>query len=336
MALLEAEDADDGLAREALDRAAMALDDVGADAEQRSSTQCSDSGSSRSASAVAPVTSATTMLTCRRRRSRVFGGAAAGAAGAGHRGRRKIELGILGEHQPLQPPQLLAGLEPELLGEEAARVAVDGERVGLAPGAVEGEHEVGARALAERLGRHQLLQLGDQLGVPAERRAPPRCDARARPAAARRGGRPRCAPGPRTQPLQRLAAPQRQRARQRRRRRPAARRRRRRAGRARAPARSRGSAWRWSPRRAAAAARTRSPAPPSRRSPAGTRPRARASAVPATRPHRDAAAARPAASAACWRPARGAGHPRDLERTEDPKLHHVSSLRADRTAFTAS
>ena len=83
------------------------------------------------------------------------------------------------------------------------------------------------------------------------------------------------------------------------------------------------------PRRAAAAARRRSPAPPSQRSPAAPRPRAPRSAVPARRPRRDAAAARPAASAAWLAPSsRGRPSCRDLERTEDPKLHHVSSLRA--------
>ena len=127
---------------------------------QRSSCACSDSGSSRArdrrdedADEPAPRL------------------AAAGAAGAGARRRpgRRVELGRLVEHLLLQPPQLLARLEPQLVGEEAARVAVDRQRVGLAPRAVEREHELRAQALAQRVRRHQLLQLGDQLGVAAVR-----------------------------------------------------------------------------------------------------------------------------------------------------------------------
>ena len=80
---------------------------------------------------------------------------------------RRVELGRLVEHLLLQPPQLLARLEPQLVGQEAARVAVDRQRVGLAARAVEREHELRAQALAQRVRRHELLQLGDQLGVAA-------------------------------------------------------------------------------------------------------------------------------------------------------------------------
>ena len=96
--------------------------------------------------------------------------AAAAAAGGGARApARASSSGDLLEHQPLEPPQLLARLEPELVGEEGARVAVGGERVGLAPAAVEREHQLAAQALAQRVRGDELLQLGDELGVAAER-----------------------------------------------------------------------------------------------------------------------------------------------------------------------
>ena len=46
---------------------------------------------------------------------------------------------------------------------------VDGERVSLAPGAVEREHELTAKALAQRLGADQGLELSDELRVAPER-----------------------------------------------------------------------------------------------------------------------------------------------------------------------
>ena len=46
--------------------------------------------------------------------------------------------------------------------------AVTGERVGLPPGPVEGEHQVPAQALAQRVLADELLELGQHLVVPAE------------------------------------------------------------------------------------------------------------------------------------------------------------------------
>ena len=58
---------------------------------------------------------------------------------------------VLREDGPLEPAQLLAGLEPELARRAAAAVLVDGERVGLPAAAVEREHELAAQALAQRV-----------------------------------------------------------------------------------------------------------------------------------------------------------------------------------------
>ena len=62
-----------------------------------------------------------------------------------------------------------AGLDPELLDQRPARVAVDVERLGLATRAVEREHELAAQALAQRVLGDQRLELADELGVAAER-----------------------------------------------------------------------------------------------------------------------------------------------------------------------
>ena len=51
----------------------------------------------------------------------------------------------------------------------AARCLVDLERVGVAAGAVEREHELGVGALAQRLLPRQRLELAHELGMAAER-----------------------------------------------------------------------------------------------------------------------------------------------------------------------
>ena len=46
-------------------------------------------------------------------------------------------------------------------------VAIGGERLGLAPGAIQGEHLLAAQPLAQRMLEHQCVELGERLGVPA-------------------------------------------------------------------------------------------------------------------------------------------------------------------------
>jgi hypothetical protein len=67
-----------------------------------------------------------------------------------------VELRILGQHGRMQALQLPARLDPELIDEDAPRLAVGIERVGLASTAIEGEHQRGRETLAARV-------LGDQL-----------------------------------------------------------------------------------------------------------------------------------------------------------------------------
>ena len=68
----------------------------------------------------------------------------------------------------LEPFERRPGLERELVGEETAALLVHLQRVGLPARAVEREHQLAAQALAERIRRHQPLQLRDELRVSAK------------------------------------------------------------------------------------------------------------------------------------------------------------------------
>ena len=80
-----------------------------------------------------------------------------------------VERGILLEDALVELAQPASRFDPELLDEHPAGVRVDLERLGLAAGAVEGQHELAAGALSQRLGRDQPLQPPDHLLVVAER-----------------------------------------------------------------------------------------------------------------------------------------------------------------------
>ena len=83
----------------------------------------------------------------------------------GRRGGRGVQLGIVAEDGALEPPQLLAGLEAELVGELAPHSAVGLQRLRLAAGTVEREHELGPQALAQRVRGDQRLELADEVCV---------------------------------------------------------------------------------------------------------------------------------------------------------------------------
>jgi hypothetical protein len=99
---------------------------------------------------------------------------AATARGRGRRccrrgaGGRALKLGVLLQDRPLELAQLLAGLQSEVLDQFAARPAVGLERIRLAPGPVEGEHQQRPQSLAERVADQQALQLRDRRGIVAE------------------------------------------------------------------------------------------------------------------------------------------------------------------------
>ena len=99
----------------------------------------------------------------RRRRSRQVAPRAAGRIG---------ERRVLTQDRRLQRAQRLARLQPELLDQQRAPAAVDLQRLGLATGAVEREHQLTARAFAQRLRGDELLQVGQRLGVTAASQPP--------------------------------------------------------------------------------------------------------------------------------------------------------------------
>ena len=61
--------------------------------------------------------------------------------------------------------ELGARLDPELLDEHLARVAVGLQRVGLAAAAIQREHQLRVQPLAPRVLAGELLKLADQFGV---------------------------------------------------------------------------------------------------------------------------------------------------------------------------
>ena len=81
---------------------------------------------------------------------------------------RRRQRRIVGEHRLLEALQSLARLEAQLLGEQAARLVVDTQRVGLSAGAIEREHQLPAKALAQWMLRNESLQLRSDVGVAAE------------------------------------------------------------------------------------------------------------------------------------------------------------------------
>ena len=80
-----------------------------------------------------------------------------------------VERRILRQDRSLELAELAARLDAGVLDEQRSTLAIAVERLGLAPGAVQGEHELRARALAQRRFLDPVLQLRDQLLMPAER-----------------------------------------------------------------------------------------------------------------------------------------------------------------------
>ena len=74
----------------------------------------------------------------------------------------------MAQDRALEPLQLGRGLEPELVREREPRGTVDLERLGLAPRAVEREHQLAAQPLPERVRGDERLELGHEVVVTAE------------------------------------------------------------------------------------------------------------------------------------------------------------------------
>jgi hypothetical protein len=82
--------------------------------------------------------------------------------------RQGVERAVLAKHGQLELLELVRGLDAELLVEPVAELAVGGQRLGLAPRAVEGDHELAAQPLAQGLAHHEPVELGHELGVVAQ------------------------------------------------------------------------------------------------------------------------------------------------------------------------
>ena len=75
---------------------------------------------------------------------------------------------VLSQDRALELLQTPARLEAELLCEHPARLLIRLERLRLAARAIEGEHELSAQTLPQRMLADKGLELGDELGVAAE------------------------------------------------------------------------------------------------------------------------------------------------------------------------
>ena len=71
----------------------------------------------------------------------------------------------MSQHGFVEVSEPRSRLDTQLLNEQGAGVPVGLQRVGLAPGPVEREHQLAVQALAQRLLSNQMLQLGYQLRV---------------------------------------------------------------------------------------------------------------------------------------------------------------------------
>src|SRR5262249_24121562 len=82
---------------------------------------------------------------------------------------REVERRVLAQDGALELLQRLPGIEAELGDQRLAGPAIRLECLRLAAAAVEGEHQLPAEPLTQRLACDQHLELADQLRVTAER-----------------------------------------------------------------------------------------------------------------------------------------------------------------------
>ena len=82
---------------------------------------------------------------------------------------RPAERPILREHPPLEIPERLARLDPQLFDEGSSRVAVNLERLAHPAAAVEREHQLGPEPLAQWMLRDQPPELRHEVHVAAQR-----------------------------------------------------------------------------------------------------------------------------------------------------------------------
>src|SRR5439155_5442065 len=90
-------------------------------------------------------------------------------APGGRTRRRTVERRILREDRPLEVLQGATGLDAEIGEHRAPRGPIRVERLRLPAGAIEGDHQLPAQSLPQRMSRHERLQLGGEIVVSAER-----------------------------------------------------------------------------------------------------------------------------------------------------------------------
>ena len=83
-------------------------------------------------------------------------------------GRRRRERAVLVEDLELQLLDRLGRLDAQLVVERAPEALVCGQRIGLAPGAVQRQHQLTVQRLAQRVLGHERLQLADRIRVTAQ------------------------------------------------------------------------------------------------------------------------------------------------------------------------
>ena len=83
-------------------------------------------------------------------------------------GSRHVQRRVLGEDRGLQPPQLRARVEPELLTQDATTFLEDAQRVGLASGAIQRDHQQPTKPLAQRVRGDERFELADHDPMPPE------------------------------------------------------------------------------------------------------------------------------------------------------------------------
>jgi len=81
---------------------------------------------------------------------------------------RRVQARVAGDDVVLEPLQRRTGLQAQLVDHHPPGLLVDRERLGGPAAAVQGEHQLAAQALAQRIPPGQLGQLTDQLMMPAQ------------------------------------------------------------------------------------------------------------------------------------------------------------------------